>query len=1002
MAVDTRLKVDIAFDGPLTERYAKWTDVTEFVRGVTTKRGRTYELDEVEAGTARITLDNSDGRFTPGRSVFEEVLPEQLTTGTDTTATTEGFTAAVEGLAMTSSDSNPYRGARSLRVASMPETMDWENAQPLIYLAEVSVTPGREYRLGCAYRKINDSSYPNGALAIMAEWYDASGNALTGDHANGYMLLNTSNWKTVSETTIAPLGAVKARLKLVAVIGYNSTVAFFDSFTFKASPPYYRKVVPNRQVQISSVSDGNYLPVHIANSGANDSRPIETWDDILTQDWFGLTSNFKTHQIPDGMEPSIWIHFDETVGKDAGHQLMYGPQFYTFAPIEPGEIYTMSVESCVYKGTGPGEGYWYIQANDYLTGAGESVRSPLTVLDTVGEWKTFRASIRVPVDWTAPYMHIGFRFPETGVGYTDEFPTYDVLARRMQIVKGTDVPEWRQECGYEPIFHGWVDRWPAKIDSPLGLSTVELPCTDDFRIIGEALLGTPYQAAQLADPGIVAYYPFNDERDPQASGVQFTELAGNGGVPGTFVHDIDGDRPITWGGEDTGFVGLLQDEGPCVLFGPPPSNQGSVIDITSDVLDLPHAKPDGSDNGFQLSLWFKCTPLTRPADGEYWDLVAQVNKDDLYSTAGIALSLNRTSTADRIYFSWNNKTSGTHVSFPRNALFDQRPHFVRLVGDPASSPTAARTIRLYVDEVLKGTYNAPAGPRLKVTTTYLAGRWTWNGAIEKQYVGYLSHVAFSSNGRWGGGYRYTIGRRGYYGQNEVARMKMIAENVTPWYDTMKGDSTGAVYLQSPTWNAGTSALTLLKQAATDAGGLLFTDKMGFLYYRNRWAVQDGDDTRIAVFDYAGDTAPEPGLTFDSDVSKVINEVRVHRLYGGTFGYTDKASRDAYGRRSLSIERRVTDDRVVQREAAWILNKHKDPIPRCDSITWNVTAMPGARFFLFNLDIGDKVVLRNLPNQAPARELPFRIESIEHDVRIDGEVPEWLVTLTVSPDYYEEM
>lgn len=42
-----------------------WTDVTEWVRSVQTKRGRNSELDEFSTGTASIVLSNADRRFDP-------------------------------------------------------------------------------------------------------------------------------------------------------------------------------------------------------------------------------------------------------------------------------------------------------------------------------------------------------------------------------------------------------------------------------------------------------------------------------------------------------------------------------------------------------------------------------------------------------------------------------------------------------------------------------------------------------------------------------------------------------------------------------------------------------------------------------------------------------------------------------------------------------------------------------------------------------------------------
>lgn len=42
-----------------------WTDVTTYVAGFTYNRGRSHELENVQAGTASVMLDNRDRRFDP-------------------------------------------------------------------------------------------------------------------------------------------------------------------------------------------------------------------------------------------------------------------------------------------------------------------------------------------------------------------------------------------------------------------------------------------------------------------------------------------------------------------------------------------------------------------------------------------------------------------------------------------------------------------------------------------------------------------------------------------------------------------------------------------------------------------------------------------------------------------------------------------------------------------------------------------------------------------------
>lgn len=57
--------VYIAFtDGPYVASPA-WTEVTQYVRGITTHRGRASDLDQFDTGTAQLVLDNRDRRFDP-------------------------------------------------------------------------------------------------------------------------------------------------------------------------------------------------------------------------------------------------------------------------------------------------------------------------------------------------------------------------------------------------------------------------------------------------------------------------------------------------------------------------------------------------------------------------------------------------------------------------------------------------------------------------------------------------------------------------------------------------------------------------------------------------------------------------------------------------------------------------------------------------------------------------------------------------------------------------
>ncbi|WP_406730888.1 carbohydrate binding domain-containing protein [Streptomyces sp. NBC_01794] len=66
-----RLYVEAAFGYTITTSVPVWTDVTPYVdlvAGVSNTRGSSDELSETQPGQCSLTLDNSDGRFSPGRA----------------------------------------------------------------------------------------------------------------------------------------------------------------------------------------------------------------------------------------------------------------------------------------------------------------------------------------------------------------------------------------------------------------------------------------------------------------------------------------------------------------------------------------------------------------------------------------------------------------------------------------------------------------------------------------------------------------------------------------------------------------------------------------------------------------------------------------------------------------------------------------------------------------------------------------------------------------------
>lgn len=68
VAVSYSVEIAFAVDPGSEPADADWTDITGYVDAVDISRGRQHELERVEAGTAQLTIDNSDRRFDPTNS----------------------------------------------------------------------------------------------------------------------------------------------------------------------------------------------------------------------------------------------------------------------------------------------------------------------------------------------------------------------------------------------------------------------------------------------------------------------------------------------------------------------------------------------------------------------------------------------------------------------------------------------------------------------------------------------------------------------------------------------------------------------------------------------------------------------------------------------------------------------------------------------------------------------------------------------------------------------
>ena len=67
---NVNITVEIAFDSEPFDNSPTFSDITQYVRSFSTRRGRSNELAEFVGGSCEINLSNADNRFNPSQTTY--------------------------------------------------------------------------------------------------------------------------------------------------------------------------------------------------------------------------------------------------------------------------------------------------------------------------------------------------------------------------------------------------------------------------------------------------------------------------------------------------------------------------------------------------------------------------------------------------------------------------------------------------------------------------------------------------------------------------------------------------------------------------------------------------------------------------------------------------------------------------------------------------------------------------------------------------------------------
>lgn len=339
------------------------------------------------------------------------------------------------------------------------------------------------------------------------------------------------------------------------------------------------------------------------------------------------------------------------------------------------------------------------------------------------------------------------------------------------------------------------------------------------------------------------------------------------------------------------------------------------------------------------------------------------------TTQRVRISATATAVAARITNSAGAATTVVHAK----SVGDNRPHFVAVVGG-----RSAGTFHLHVDdEFTSGAGDDPgrvAGLTIGDAGTTIAHQVAWVGhAVEAMSAARVGELALMG---YGGAERSDL---------RVARMLR-------WLG-LDGDLTAEVGQSDIAYqNTGESqVLDLIAQVQRVEGGAFFAGGDGRLIFHSR---EHRWNQAPAMVLSAADVEPD-GFEVTADLQRLVNDVILTSPTGAQARAVNAASVAAYGRHTPDDDNTIhaTTDDALQDVADWTVHRYGEPAARVTSVTVNLLTHDEAfAEMILTREIGDRIQITGLPDQAPTATLDLVIEGMSDSIRHD----EWLVTIHTSP------
>jgi hypothetical protein len=192
--------------------------------------------------------------------------------------------------------------------------------------------------------------------------------------------------------------------------------------------------------------------------------------------------------------------------------------------------------------------------------------------------------------------------------------------------------------------------------------------------------------------------------------------------------------------------------------------------------------------------------------------------------------------------------------------------------------------------------------------------------------------------------------------------------------------------------AGQNGLVKATETAKDSSGLVFADGQAVMVYHNKRHRYNSPIQVTLTEDTSA--APDVGMECATDDTKVYNDIRASRSYGGSARLRNKASMYEYGQKIYELELSITSDDEMRNAGTWVAERYGEDRLRVSGVTLSAESSDVIEALVATIKIGDRIAFDDLPENVPRNYMEFIVEGIS--VSADFKAQTWSLGLELSP------